>query len=279
MRQSKDSHIIPMTSVSSGKTREVVSDVFYYTDQIVNLLFVGTAQSWVLIDAGMPGSGKNIVRAAEKQFGKGARPQAIILTHGHFDHVGALVYLLEHWKGVLVYAHINELPFLMGRQAYPDPDPAVEGGGLLAKISFVYPHGPVDVSPAVRPLPTNETLPGMPRWRWLHTPGHAPGHISIYREQDGFLIAGDAFVTVRQDSFYKVLLQKEEVNGPPVYLTTDWDAARESVKKLAALHPKYVVAGHGRYMEGAALNEGLSKLAADFDAIAKPEHGKYVEDN
>lgn len=279
MHQSKDSHIIPMTSVASGKAWQVANDVGYYTDQIVNLLFFGAAgsDSWVLIDAGMPGSGQNIVDAAEERFGKGARPKAIILTHGHFDHVGAIVHLLEAWDNPPVYAHIMEFPFLTGQLAYPKPDPMVEGGGLLAKVSFMYPHEPIDITPVLQPLPADGTVPEMPGWKWLHTPGHSPGHISLYRETDKFLIAGDAFVTVRQDSLYKVLLQKEEVNGPPRYLTTNWDAARASVKMLDELRPQYVVTGHGPYMHGEALAEGLHRLATDFDSLAKPEHGKYVD--
>ncbi|MDB5247270.1 MAG: beta-lactamase-like protein, partial [Segetibacter sp.] len=54
MHQSRDDKFIPMTSVSSGKLREARGDVFYYTNQIVNVVFVGTATHWVLVDAGMP---------------------------------------------------------------------------------------------------------------------------------------------------------------------------------------------------------------------------------
>src|SRR5690606_41278238 len=61
-----------------------------------------------------------------------------ILTHGHFDHVGSIVGLLEKWK-VPVYSHALEVPFLTGRQAYPEPDVTVQGG-MLAKISSIYPR-------------------------------------------------------------------------------------------------------------------------------------------
>src|SRR4051812_40531287 len=111
MHQSKDSKVIPMTSVSSGKLREVRSDVAYYTDQIVNVIFIGTPKHWVLVDAGMPKGGDEIRLVAEDRFGSGSKPAAIILTHGHFDHVGGIVYLIEHW-GVPVYAHPLEFPYL-----------------------------------------------------------------------------------------------------------------------------------------------------------------------
>src|SRR5690606_25379109 len=214
MKQSDDNKPIPMTSVSSGKGREVSEDVFYYTDQIVNIVFIGKPgqEKWVLIDAGMPKSGSRIQEVAEERFGKGSRPDAIILTHGHFDHVGGLVELINKWR-VPVYAHPLEFPYLTGKLAYPEPDSSVEGG-MLAKISSIYPHQPIDISGAVEPLATNHSVNDLAEWKWIHTPGHSPGHVSLYRERDGLLLSGDAFVTVRQDSFYKVLLQKEEVNGP-----------------------------------------------------------------
>ncbi|HEX9979863.1 MAG TPA: MBL fold metallo-hydrolase [Flavobacterium sp.] len=280
MHDMPDSHSIPMTSVSSGKTRQVKPDVHYYTDQIANLIFLGDRNSgrWSLVDAGMPNSAHNIVSEAEELFGKGTKPQAILLTHGHFDHVGSLIDLLELWKDVPVYAHQLEFPFLTGQLDYPEPDTSVEGG-MLAKISKLYPHKAINITPVLQPLHENGTVPGFPDWKWLHTPGHAPGHVSFFRESDRMLIAGDAFVTVRQDSFYKVLVQQEEVNGPPRYLTTNWPAAKASVLKLHALHPESVVTGHGTHMEGERLREGLDKLVREWDDIALPDHGKFVDGN
>jgi glyoxylase-like metal-dependent hydrolase (beta-lactamase superfamily II) len=86
----------------------------------VNLYFLGTADAWVLIDAGLPGSADAIIEAASDRFGKGNLPQAIILTHGHFDHVGSLAQLLDKWH-VPVYAHEIELAHLTGKKITPNP--------------------------------------------------------------------------------------------------------------------------------------------------------------
>lgn len=279
MKQSDDSHYIPMTSFSSGTGHEVAPDVYYYTDQIVNLVFVGQPgnNEWVLIDAGMPSSGKEIAEVAEKKFGKGSRPDCILLTHGHFDHVGSIVHLLRLWDNVPVYAHPLEFPFLTGQQSYPEPDTSVEGG-MLAKISSLYPNEPINIAPVLRELPMDGNVPGLQDWKWMHVPGHSPGQVAFFRERDRLLVSADAFVTVRQDEFYKVLTQKKEVNGPPRYLTTDWQAAWDSVRRLEALNPAIVVPGHGTYMEGEELTEGLRKLVAEFDTLAIPDHGKFVHD-
>lgn len=276
MHQSEDNHYIPMTSVRSGRGAEVRSDVYYYTNQIVNVIMVGRpGEDWVLIDAGMPTSGSELLEVAEERYGKGSRPLAILLTHGHFDHVGGLVHLIEKW-GVPVYAHPLEVPFLTGQKAYPEPDTTVEGG-LLAKISSIYPHEPIDIAPALKLLPENGSVPHLHGWKWYHVPGHSPGQVAFFRERDAILIAADAFVTVRQDSFYKVLLQQEEVAGPPRYLTTDWQAAWESVRRLEALSPITTITGHGKAMTGLALKDGLKKLVREFASIAIPEYGKFLE--
>ena len=277
MHQSSDNHFIPMTSVSSGKGREVAPDIYYYTNQIVNVIFIGTpgTGNWAMIDAGMPSSGEELVAVAEARFGKGAKPAAILLTHGHFDHVGSIVHLIEAWQ-VPVYAHPLEMPYLTGELDYPVPDASVEGG-LLAKIAMLYPHKAINITAALSPLPADGSVPFLPGWQWIHVPGHAPGQVAYFREQGRVLIAADAFVTVRQDSLYKVLFQKEEVNGPPRYLTTDWAAARASVERLHALQPEVAITGHGTAMAGAELKEGLSRLVTEFDTVALPDYGRFVD--
>lgn len=277
MKQSDDDKFIPMTSITGGTEKTLRKDVNYLVDQIVNVIFVGEEKSsnWILIDTGMPKSSSNIIEAAEKRFGKNSKPKAIILTHGHFDHVGGIVDLINKWK-VTVYAHPLEMPFLTGREAYPEPDPGVEGG-MLAKISSIYPHEPIDISEVVQELPSDHSVPFLPEWKWIHTPGHTPGHTSFFRESDRTLIAGDAFVTVKQDSLYRVLVQKKEVNGPPRYLTPDWKDARASVEKLNILRPEFAVTGHGPAIEGEELRKGLQQLVDNFEKIAIPDKGKYVD--
>jgi glyoxylase-like metal-dependent hydrolase (beta-lactamase superfamily II) len=74
------------------------------------------------------------------------------------------------------------------------------------------------------------------------------------------------------------MLQTKEVNGPPAYFTTDWEAARESVQRLEALHPSAVATGHGRPMRGEELARQLEMLANDFDQLAVPDQGRYVSE-
>ena len=230
---------------------------------------------WVLVDAGLPGSAKKIIRMAEDLFGTNVPPSAIILTHGHFDHTGALKDLLKYWE-VTVYAHHLELPYLTGKSAYPPPDPTV-GGGLMSSLSWAFPRGPINLGLRIKQLPEHGKLPHLDSWDYFHTPGHAPGHISLFRESDRTLIAGDAFVTTRQESAFASLTQKKHVSGPPKYFTNDWKAAEASVRILADLEPDVAATGHGVPMRGEELKNGLEKLVTNFQKKAVPKHGRYVD--
>ena len=118
----------------------------------------------------------------------------------------------------------------------------------------------------------------MPGWRWIHTPGHSVGHVSFWRDTDRALIAGDAFITTAQESAYSTATQAPEIHGPPKYFTHDWQAAGRSVAELAALEPEIVVTGHGRAMEGEAMRYALHRLAEQFQEVAVPREGRYVDD-
>ena len=260
-------------------TREVLPDVAYKRLGIVNIAYLGepnAAGEWVLVDAGIPGTAGMIRRAAEERFGKESRSAAILMTHGHFDHAGALETLAKDWD-VPIYAHDLELPFLDGSASYPPPDPTV-GGGMMALASPLYPRGPYDVSRWLRALPADGTVPHITGWEWIHVPGHTPGQVAFWRERDRTVIAADAFITTRQESAYAVAMQKPELHGPPAYYTQDWDAARESVERLAELEPELVITGHGPAMHGPTMREALQQLARNFDAIAVPQDGKYVRE-
>lgn len=252
------------------RSDEIAPDLAYKKIGIVNVAFFGLAaeRGWVLIDAGLPGSADAIFKAAAERFGENIPPAAIVLTHGHFDHVGALAELAAEWE-TPIYAHRLEHPFLNGTRAYSPPRSDV-GGGLMARIATLYPRKPVDVSRWLALLPENSEVPFMPGWRCIPTPGHTPGHVSFWREADRTLIAGDAVITTRQESAYAVLTQKPEMHGPPKYYTADWDSARESVRRLAQLEPQLLLTGHGPAMQGPEMREALKVLAQDFDQIARP---------
>jgi glyoxylase-like metal-dependent hydrolase (beta-lactamase superfamily II) len=258
--------------VNDADVREVRPDVAYLRALLVNVAFIGRADApdrrWLLVDTGVIGTKRTILSGIASRHGKDSRPAAIIQTHGHFDHVGALEDFSREWD-VPVYAHPLEFPFLNGQQSYPPPD-ADANGGIMPKLSPLFPRSPVDVSERLRELPSDGSVPHADGWRWLHTPGHTPGHVSLWRESDRTLIAGDAVITTGQESAYEVAVQKFEMHGPPRYFTPDWASAGASVRKIAALRPELLVTGHGRAAAGHEMLSALDFLAEHFEEIAPP---------
>jgi glyoxylase-like metal-dependent hydrolase (beta-lactamase superfamily II) len=236
---------------------------------IANSYIVGSPARWVLIDSGTPGNANNIRKAVEKHLGHGARPEAIVLTHGHFDHCGSARELAEYWD-VEIYAHRMEMPFVDGTSKYPPPDPTV--GGFMSQVVRFLPNNKMNLSPHLRELATGK-LPWIAEWEIIETPGHTPGHVSFFRREDGTLIAGDAFTTVNQDSMTDTLTQRPQVSRPPAYYTPDWEKAEQSVKRLASLNPSVLAAGHGIPMSGGGAATQLRALANNFPI---PESGRYV---
>ncbi|HET6245193.1 MAG: MBL fold metallo-hydrolase [Bacteroidetes bacterium] len=232
-------------------------------------------ESWVLIDAGLKGSENKIIQMAQDLFGKDNPPSAIILTHGHFDHVGALEELLKTWN-VPVYAHSLEHPYLTGFSSYPPPDPTA-GGGLMSLMSWAYPTDPIDISSNLHAL-ENGNVPILKEWEYIHTPGHSPGHISLFRKRGNILIAGDAFVTTKQESILSVLFQEKIISGPPRYYTTNWAKAYNSVRTLSRLKPEVAATGHGVPFYGKELRKGIRHLEEHFYSESVPKEGRYVSE-
>lgn len=225
--------------------------------------YPGQGNSWVLVDAGLPGSARRIQKEAEELFGTNNPPKAILLTHGHFDHTGALPDLLKTWPETDVYAHPLEIPYITGRATYPE-SAYDENGTSFSFMTWIIPVRPIDLGSRVFALPVDGTIPFLPEWKYIHTPGHSPGHISLYREKDNILITGDAFTTTNQDNLSSVFMKKKEMHGPPAFLTTNWREAYSSIKKLAALNPEVAGTGHGIPLRGEELRQQLTGLIESF---------------
>ena len=255
-------------------TLELVAGGVYRTKIVfVSAYFVDTPEfgdgSWVLVDTGLPLSDGKIRRAAEIRYGD-KKPSAIVLTHGHFDHAGAARALLEDWR-VPIYAHLLELPYLTGKSDYPPQDPTV--GGAIAQMSRLFPHSGYDLGDSIFPTPEYGEIAELPGWKAFHTPGHTAGHISLWREKDRTLLAGDALATMNLDSWVSQITEKREFCNPPAPFTTDWQAAQRSVEFLASLEPKVVGAGHGNPIADENTAQRLKDFARNFQP---PFHGRYV---
>lgn len=173
----------------------------------------------VLIDTGFPGQIEDLRAAMEMVGVLFDKLKVVILTHQDLDHIGSLPEILrECGSNINVYAHELDRPYIQGEL------PLLKDGNLENP-----PKGKVD-----HILIDGQELPYCGGIRVIHTPGHTPGHISLYLKQSKTLIAGDSMYSV---------------NGilggihPPT--TLDMKAARLSLKKYLALDIASVVCYHG----------------------------------
>jgi len=169
-----------------------------------------------IIDTGMPFMGKSILREAKKL----GKVKAILLTHGHGDHVGGLSYIAKELR-IPVYAHKLELKYIEGKEPFPGKRKTEH----LVEVGLV------------QPLPTDENhqlLPIQGLSPYL-TPGHSPGHVVYYHPEDSVLISGDLFTSKRGK------LQK-----PAKMFTPNMSEAIASGAIVRELKPKLVSITHSK---------------------------------
>jgi glyoxylase-like metal-dependent hydrolase (beta-lactamase superfamily II) len=170
-----------------------------------------------LVDAGFPFMAKGILRFIE-QLNAGPL-QRILLTHGHSDHVGAIPAIRSK-QAVPVYAHRIEIPYMEGELPYPrrkKPETNVAKGlalpiaededGRLKTMAGLAPH---------------------------FTPGHSPGHVVYYHEQDQVLLAGDLFTS-----------RRGQLKRPMPLFTGDMAEAVRSGCIVRKLNPQRLEVCHG----------------------------------
>ena len=263
---------IETTSAQStfGHFRPVAEGVSRLTILFVNLYAVDVPGGFVLVDAGLPASAWYTRKAIAAKYGPDAKPVAIVLTHAHFDHAGGAKALAEFYD-VPVYVHELETPYVLGESDYAPADPTP--GGAICFMARLMPANGFDLGRRVKVLPSDNTVPPMPGWTWLHTPGHSVGHVSFLRENDRVAVVGDALATFDMDSWKSHPTWPREIARPATPFTPDWTSARASIDALADAKPTIVAAGHGLPMYDPDMEHALRTFAR---AMQEPDGGRYA---
>ncbi len=143
----------------------------------------------------------------------------VINTHWHSDHVGANALLQAMGAGIAASA--------LDAQAIARRDP----GCCVAE----YLDQPVAAYAVDKPLHDTQVLRlGDADWEILHTPGHVPGHLSLWQPDERLLVVGDAL------SDYDVGWVNRALDGPDAAAT-----ALASLQRLADLAPRVLLPSHG----------------------------------
>jgi len=205
-------------------------------DMTLNPVAVETPQGLLLLDTGLPDGVDDLAAALGAEGFALEDTWAVLITHQDLDHAGCLASVVERTDAV-VFAHGADAPYL-------------EGEKELVKSSDERPM-------AIQPTTVDVQLTGGETFataagpmRAVYTPGHTPGHTSLYFPEAEVLLSADALNVV-----------DGELVGPREDATPDLDTAWESVETLAALDVAETFCFHGGYVE--AGTERIEKLLAE----------------
>ncbi len=244
------------------KAKKILPDVIMLDFTIVNAYIVGQANDWVLVDTGLVNTFDDILETLQTYFKEYSRPNAVILTHGHYDHVGCLKDIIDRWN-LSIYAHELETPYLVSERNYQIALPAMYQD-FFVRIVPDFSDEPLEIESNLKKLPEDGTVPGMKDFRWIYTPGHTQGHISLFREKDGVLIPGDLTTTVSKADLDQVKNENENAEGSQLNFIEDQEAWEDSVRKISLLNPKIMLPSHGQPIANKELEDHLAMLMESF---------------
>ncbi|MGE2720996.1 MBL fold metallo-hydrolase [Mycolicibacterium celeriflavum] len=215
---------------------------------IFNCYLIRGDRSYVVVDAGMPGSADDVAGALLVHKGTVG---AVVATHGHSDHVaGAPRLAAEH--GVALHLPEVTLGYLDGTRKPRTP--------TLSKVAQIWPtliSQPLDLTGlrgfvdgariagyggakgmvgdalgGAQPLADGQPLPGATGWEVLHVPGHTDDSTAFWHADSRTLISGDAVLSADGQAWFT----------PE---TVDDAAAARSEKRMRALPVEHLLPGHG----------------------------------
>jgi glyoxylase-like metal-dependent hydrolase (beta-lactamase superfamily II) len=216
----------------------------------MNVYFLEGEGGVVQFDAGSKEMRKAVRREGERLGGL----KKIVLGHAHADHRGTAPYL-----GAPVFCHPDEVADTEGDASIA---PYMDLSQLpIAPVRWIYPFllrrwdgGPAKVAGTVS---EGDEVAG---FRVVHFPGHAPGLIGLWRESDRVALVSDVVYLI-DSTRLGTYLPPGEASVPHPAWAWDHEKAKESVRKLAALEPQTVAAGHAEPLRGENLRETLERAA------------------
>lgn len=243
--------------MKSSEVRPLGSGVFLISRAGVNCYLIVADDQIVLIDAGLPRMWPQLVSTLASVGATVDDIDVVLLTHGHFDHVGMGERLmLEHSVPVQVHARDRRLaqhPYRYDRERprwrYPFEHPAAIP--LLGRMVLAGALGIKGVE-ATEDIDLERTLPVAGGLRPVFCPGHTYGLTAFLLEKQGILFSGDALVTLDPYTGQR---------GPRLVAraaTADAHAAADALDTLADTGAATVLSGHGE-----PWTRGVRSAAAD----------------
>ncbi|HEU0243608.1 MAG TPA: MBL fold metallo-hydrolase [Candidatus Limnocylindrales bacterium] len=223
-------------------------------DSIVNSYLLEEGGEVTIIDAGAPGLWKRVAAELAAMGRTLEDVRAIVLTHGHSDHVG-YAERGRRERGWPVWVHEADETLAKGEAKNPAQSPPLRLSPMLGFAWWAARHGLLRVPPltAVSTFGDGATLdvPGSPRV--ILVPGHTPGSAALHVPSHDVVFTGDAMATYSP---------ADGLRGPQVAaFSADYALARESLARLRGLAAGLVLPGHGDPFRG-GIDEAV-RLAAE----------------
>jgi glyoxylase-like metal-dependent hydrolase (beta-lactamase superfamily II) len=213
------------------KSMEIIPNVHLIPNTVANPYLLIDPDGLTLIDAGLPGSQKKILRTMASLGYTPRDLKRILITHADFDHIGGLA-ALKAATGARIFASPVEAQAMAEGHASRALKPRSGVTRLLFKLmTSLFKPARIQVDEL---LSDGQTFPVLGGLRVIETPGHTPGHISLFAPAAGILFCGDSIVS-----------DEGKLRGSSG--ANNWDQAKsdESVRKQAALGAQILCSGHG----------------------------------
>jgi glyoxylase-like metal-dependent hydrolase (beta-lactamase superfamily II) len=217
---------------------EIIPNVHLIPKTVANPYLLIDPDGLTLIDAGLPGSHKKILRYLTSLGYAPGELKRILITHADFDHVGGLVQL-KAATGARVFASPVEAQAMAeGHASRPVKPRSVITRLLFGLMAGLFKPASIQVDEL---LLDGQTLPVLGGLRVIETLGHTPGHISLFAPSVGILFCGDSIVS-----------GEDGLRGSTGANNWDQTKSDESVRKQAALGARILCSGHGPVVMDAA---------------------------
>jgi glyoxylase-like metal-dependent hydrolase (beta-lactamase superfamily II) len=218
---------------------EITSGLHRLGDGIVNVYLVEESAQVTIVDAGVPSYWNGLPAALARMGRSLADVRAVLLTHGHSDHIG---FAERARREASVPVMVHESDAALARGEVPNPAKGLGPMRLLPMFRFLawsLRHGALRMKNVaeVSTFGDGATLdvPGSPRV--IHVPGHTPGSAALHFVGHEALLAGDALCTLD-------VMTGER--GPRVApFTADRGQALQSLARLEGIDARYMLPGHG----------------------------------
>jgi glyoxylase-like metal-dependent hydrolase (beta-lactamase superfamily II) len=217
---------------------EIIPNVHLIPNTVANPYLLIDPDGLTLIDAGLPGSHRKILRYLASLGYAPADLKRILITHADFDHVGGLAPL-KAATGARVFASPVEAQAMAEGHASRPLKPRSKITKLLFDLmAGLFKPAPIQADEL---LSDGQILPVLGGLRVVETLGHTPGHISLFAPSAGILFCGDSIVS-----------EENGLRGSSGANNWDQTKSDESVRRQAALGAHILCSGHGPVVMDAA---------------------------